>query len=92
MPKTKQDGQSKHEAVRLDAAMRARVDAEEARLRAANPTLTITRSDTLRSLLLRGLDASAPGPAKRRTVVPLAEPVTVEALGAGGPVAVKGEC
>ena len=74
MPKTKKnetDGQSKHEAVRLDAAIRARVDAEEARLRAANPMLKITRSDTLRSLLLRGLDAAP--------------------LGAGGPVAVKGE-
>lgn len=74
MSKTKKsetDGQSRHEAVRLDAAIRARVDAEEARLRAANPTLKITRSDTLRSLLLRGLDAAA--------------------LGAGGPVAVKGE-
>lgn len=53
-----EQGSMKHEAVRLDDALRSRIGVEEGRLRAANPTLRITRSDTLRTLIIRGLDAS----------------------------------
>lgn len=46
-----------HVAVRLSPPELARVDAEAEKLRASVPGVAITRSDVLRSLLLRGLDA-----------------------------------
>ena len=47
-----------HVAVRLSPAELARVDAEGTALRASlAPGIEITRSDVLRNLLLRGLDA-----------------------------------
>lgn len=47
--------------MRLDGEALAKVEAEEARLRAANPTLRINRSDALRTLILRGLEAAGTG-------------------------------
>lgn len=84
-------------AVRLKGDALAAVDAEVERLQREAPHFGPTRSDAVRSLLLRGASVVvAGGRAARGTlrvgvVAPLAEPVTGEPLGAGGPVAVKGE-
>jgi len=50
---------SEHVAVRLTPPELARVDAEAARLRASVPGVSVTRSDTLRALITRGLDSPA---------------------------------
>ena len=50
-----------HVAVRLDTEALARVDAERDRIAAAMPGFDVTRSDALRSLVLRGLDAPVLG-------------------------------
>ncbi len=83
-------------AVRLKGPALAAVDAEVERLQREAPHFDPTRSDAVRSLLMRGASVvvaggrPARGTLRTGAVVPLAEPV--EALGAGGPVAVKGEC
>lgn len=84
-------------AVRLKGPALAAVDAEVERLQREAPHFDPTRSDAVRSLLMRGASVVVPGGRVARgtlrvgTVVPLAEPMTGDALGAGGPVAVKGE-
>ena len=57
-PKTKPEGDT-NTAVRLDAATIQQVDAFLADLRAREPGVRATRSDALRTLILRGLKHDA---------------------------------
>lgn len=45
-------------AFRLDVTLLARLDAHAARMSAATPGVTFTRSDVVRVLLLQGLDTA----------------------------------
>lgn len=85
-------------AVKLDAALLAKVDAEQARLMREAPHFEPTRSDAVRALIARGAGVVvAGGPAGRGTlrvrrgvVLPEGESIEGGGLGGGGPIAVKG--
>lgn len=51
------EGETAPVAFRLDAALLKRLDAHAERMREAMPGLTISRTDALRTLLLKALDA-----------------------------------
>lgn len=77
MAKTKGEAAQQAVAFRLSADLLKRLDAKVARMEAATPGLSVTRTDAVRVLLLKSLDAEEAGlpvvvverraPAKRRT-------------------------
>lgn len=91
---TTASGAKQHVAVRLDASHIARVDEEVRRMAGAMPGYEVRRSDALRALVLRGLDASEAERARAvRRGRGSAAGVEGEGvvLGTGGPVAVERE-
>lgn len=82
--------------MKLDAALLAKVDAEQARLMREAPHFEPTRSDAVRALIARGAGVvvaggrAARGTLRVREGVALTESVEGVVLGAGGPVVVKG--
>ncbi len=96
MANEKKSERAENIAVRLKGPALAAVDAEVKRLQREAPHFEPTRSDAVRSLIVRGAGALvAGGPAGRgapRVRKGVALPEGSIDVGTGGPVAIKVEC